>query len=114
MDPARRIINRLPLDELWNDQGTIAATRGRDLSRKEIRDLLRAAPAQFVVADVGSPLRWIPVSACYDVWKTELQAHLADPGSEFRLEQFPGDYCYVASGWKLAAGGAVVVLETFH
>lgn len=114
LDPAKRIATRLPLDELWNEQGTIEASKGRDLSREAIRDLLRLGPVQFIVADLGSPLRWFPEGACYDFWKTEVQGHLADPDSEFMLEDFPGEYCYLASEWTLAAGDIVVVLEMAH
>lgn len=44
----------LPFAELWTERGTLAA-RVRRLGRTEIVALL-----QFVVADVGRPLDWVP------------------------------------------------------
>lgn len=57
MDPALRIVTRLPLAELWTERGPVAATRERLLGRAEVKSLLQAGPVQFVVADCGKALR---------------------------------------------------------
>jgi hypothetical protein len=61
MRPEQRIVVSSPLDELWDERGPIAASRSRALGRQEIAELLSSEAIQFVVADVGTHLRWIPV-----------------------------------------------------
>lgn len=113
MDPRLRIVTCTPLQELWTDCGPIDATRGQCLNRDEIRQLLRSGPVQFVIADLGSPLQYIPVSQCFDYWKSELSTHVADT-DVFSLDSFDGGYCYVASRWRTTEGPPLVLLEKHH
>ena len=113
MNTALKIITRLPLKELWRDDGFTTTTRSRSLSTEDITVLLRAGNVQFVVADVGIALRWIPSGECFDFWKAEAKIHIAAPDERVVLDDFPSSYCYFASEW---IGGAVpiVVLEKYH
>lgn len=111
----KRIVTRTPLDELWTEDGQVAAVRGRALGADDLRALLRQGPVRFAVADVGKPLHWLPEGESYDFWKSELRPHLARPGPEgVFLEDFPGGYCYFACQWRLENGGIIVLLEISH
>ena len=115
MDIARQIVTQLPLAELWRNDGLIPTTRIRYLSASDITDLLRDGQVQFVVADVGTPLRWIPLVECYDFWKTEVRQHLAAPEAKVILDDFPGGYCYFASAWRSRDGATpIIVCERHH
>jgi len=113
--PASRIVQRIPLDYLWNDAGDIEARRGRRLSKAELRELLRSYPVEFYVADIGSPLRRVDVARCFGFWKSEVEPHLVDhPNCGFRLEDFPSGYAYVASEWSGEIQTPIVLLEKYH
>ncbi len=114
MQPSQRIITVAPIHELWNDRGTVNATRSHDLAADEIRELLRRGPLRFVVVTVGSKPRWLPEPDCFAFWKTEVNPHLATPGTQASLDDFPDSYCYFASEWTPASGSPIVVLEMAH
>src|SRR4051812_38252296 len=111
MQPSQRIITATPMRALWDDRGAVPASRSRDLSAGDIRELLRRGPLRFVVADVGSRPRWLPEETCFAFWKAEVQSHLAAPDEPAHLDGFPGGYCYFASEWSAGAGSTIVVLE---
>jgi hypothetical protein len=114
MLPSQRIITVLPLVEVWDDHGPVSATRSRDLTSWDIRDLLRCGQARFVVADVGAKPVWIDPDECFSFWKGEVQSHLADPEQRVDLDKFPDGYCYFASEWSAADGPPIVLLERAH
>jgi len=115
MDASLRIVTRLPLGELWRDDGPITTARGRSLGKHEIVDLLKAGPVQFVMANIGDPLLWVEISECYRFWKDEVKPHLAETESKVPLDEFPGFYCYFSSEWKGPQGSPpIVVLEMQH
>lgn len=107
-----KVVTRLPLSELWNEEGTHHALRLRDLTFEELRKLLNSGPVKFVIADIGSPFLWIPVSDCYDFWKSDVQKHLINGNAS--LEDFAGNYCYFASEWKIDGEPPIVVLPKSH
>jgi hypothetical protein len=110
-----RIVTRLPLERLWDDDGDIAAQRERYLSRPLLREMLRQHPVEFYVADIGRPLRRIDVESCYQFWKSEAAANVVDePDAGFSLEDFPGQFAYVASGWSGEIQTPIVLLEKQH
>lgn len=113
MDPALRVVTRIPMTELWNEAGPLSGSRGEALTLADLQQRLRRGPVRFVVADLGAPLRWLPASACFDFWKSEAKEHIADPET-IRYEDFPDGYCYVASKWRLEAGQTIVLLEMYH
>jgi hypothetical protein len=108
-----RIITRLPLAELWREDGFSTVERGRSLTKEDVRQLLASGPVQFVVADVGGAPLWIPEGECFRFWKNEVKAHVASDAA--RLDDFSGGYCYFASQWEPSRPGAtIVVLEKHH
>lgn len=115
MDAALRIVTRLPLQELWREDGFTTPARGRWLAPEDIRGLLRLGRVQFVVVDLGHSPRWIPIQECYEFWKNDAQTHLASPDAELCLEDCPDGYFYIASEWSdRDAGAPIVVLEKSH
>lgn len=114
MDPTLRLITKLPLEELWRDDGFSTTIRLRPLAAGEISNMLRAGRVQFVVADLASKPWWVELQDCYDFGKNEVKPHLAEE-SRIVLEDFPDEYCYLASQWKSREGEPpIVVLEKLH
>ena len=108
---SRLTITRLPLEQLPG----IEAHRERVLSKEAVRNILRHGPVEFIVAEVGRPLRHVEVDKCYEFWKSEAEVHVvADPDAGFRLEEFPGEYAYVASEWSGQGRTPIVLLEKHH
>jgi hypothetical protein len=116
MTPDQRVVTTLPLAELWDADGPIAARRGPRVGDPEIRALLRrAAPVQFVVAGaIGSPPYWVPVAEASAFWRVEVRPRIVPADTaRFDHESYPGRYCYVATAWTREAPDAppLVLLE---
>lgn len=115
MDVAYKVVTHLPLDALWDENGAILSVRRRYLTKNDVARLLRAGPLQFVVADVGRALCWIPVVDRFKFWKTEAKLHFAEPGFDVVFEKVKDHYGYFASEWNGTAGSpTVVLLEMRH
>lgn len=115
MTPSARIVTQLPLDRLGDESGELDTTRVRWLSKSALREMLRNHPVVLFVADVAKPLKRLGVQECFDFWKSEVLPHLVDdPESGFQLEDYPGDYAYVASEWSGDIQSPIVLLEKHH
>ena len=117
MHATHRIVDGIPLVAIWNDDGPLAATHLRSLTREELVALMQPSPVHFVIADVGRQLCWIPLLDCYVEWKREVRAHIVDdPSRPFDVGRFPEGYAYVASEWRLEdpAAPSIVLLERHH
>jgi hypothetical protein len=113
--PGRKIVTRTPLASLWRDDIPIDAQRGPSIGDSRVRELLRSGDASLVIADVGHALAWYDGNARFHVWKTELRPRLVPPERRaFRLEDYPGGYCYCASEWQNGQGRSVVLFERHH
>lgn len=110
----QRVVSQTPLHELWDDHGIVSEKELRELGASDVAELLRAGKVKFVVANVGRPLKWIPVDEGYSFWKSEVKNHLADPAADNRLEDFPDEYCYFASEWESKGGEPIVLLLMSH
>ena len=106
-------MTKLPLAELWDDGGTVIRERIRQLNTNDIAELLRVDPVQFVVADCGLKLEWIPTSQRYEIWKT-VKSQIASPNKPIYLAQFPNETAYIASEWRSATGDCLILLEKHH
>jgi hypothetical protein len=114
VDPRKRIVTQIPVQRLWTNDGELPAARGRRLGREAIRVLLHDRPVRFVVANVGDPLRWIPVADRFVFWKSEATVHVT--GAErIDLDSFPRGLAYVASEWTAPGDDVpIVLLEARH
>lgn len=96
---------RVPLTELWNDEGEVQAQCLGTIGKTEIESLLQSG-ATFVIADVGQPLLWTDRKAASAFWKSEAEPRIVDPRAKgFRLEDFPESYCYVQGSGSLRPAG---------
>jgi hypothetical protein len=120
MDPAKRIVTQLPLRELWDARGPRPATRLRALAASDVAALLRVnpllPPARFVLVNGGQPLRWLDLDEMLVFWRETARARIVDPAEQgFRLEDFPGEFCYIASEWhEEGVEAPIVVLKQYH
>jgi hypothetical protein len=101
------------LTALWNDLGELDASKLRDLQEADIRSLLQLGRVQFVVADVGNKLEWIPSEDCFHFWKTIVKPHMCSTEGT-PLESFPDEYAFFASEWTSKDAVPIVVLEKSH
>lgn len=113
MKPEQRIVTKLPLKELWDENGTLSEGRIGSLGQNNLAELLRARPVQFVIADVGEKLDWIPTQDRFEFWKTVRPQILDSPGPIY-LEHFPSKTAYAASEWRGRAGECLILLEKHH
>ena len=109
-----RIVTQLPLTLLWTDEKELQAKRKRYLDREIIKKLLKQAPIVFVLADIGSKLKWIDPNQCYRFWKEEIQERLAENPDKFYLNDFPDGYAYFASEWTSEDGEPIILFEKAH
>ena len=116
MKSEQRIVTEMPLAEVWNDEGVVGAKRTTFLNAEDIKALLGHRRVRFIIANPGLKLRWIAEDRCFEFWKSEVKAHLADPREEgHRLEGFPGGYFYIASRWEgEGIDPPIILLEKHH
>jgi hypothetical protein len=115
----QRVVTTIPLTELWDSAGPIAARRGLRVGDPKIRALLqRTGPVQFVVADaIGRPLRWVPLEEARTFWRFEVRPRIVPADAvRFDCESYPGRYCYVATEWVREAPDSqpLVLFERYH
>jgi len=103
----------MPLTEIWDDRGTILGERIRYLDQITVRELLRSGAVQFVVADPGLELDWIPAEKRFAFWKTA-RPQVANTDGPVCLEEFPHEFYYIASEWRGRAGECLILLERHH
>ena len=113
-----KILTEIPVKQLWNDNEIIYASRERYLTVEDIKDMLMNYPVEFVVANVGSKLKWIPYTKCYEFWKSEVKSHIVnnpeDKKKGFDIDNFSGNYAYIASEWSGEIETPIILLEKYH
>jgi hypothetical protein len=113
MRPDQRIVTTIPLTEIWDERGAIPGERIRQLDENLIRGLMGTGQVQFIVADCGVKLNWIPMQERFEFWKT-VRPQVADPSQPILLKQFPNETAYVASEWRGSTGECLILLEAHH
>ena len=109
-----KIVTKIPLNSIWTDEDQVDASRGRYLNSMDLLEMLKLHPVEFIVADVGAPLKRIPVDKCYDFWKSEVKRHLLGPHGKIDLSKLPDEYGYFASEWSGNVEVPIVLLEKIH
>jgi hypothetical protein len=113
MRPDQRIVTNLPLTELWDETGALPGERIRHLDGNLIRGLMGTGQVQFIVANCGAKLNWIPMQERFEFWKAT-RPHVADALRPIYLERFPNRTAYIASEWRGRTGECLILLETQH
>jgi hypothetical protein len=113
MRPDQRIVTELPLTELWDETGALPGERIRQLDGNLIRGLMGTGQVQFIVADCGAKLNWIPMQERFEFWKAT-RPQVADAGRPICLERFPNQIAYIASEWRGRSGEWLILLEMNH
>ena len=109
-----RIVTRIPLKSIWTDEEELEASRERYLTTDDLAEMLRIHPVEFIVADVGTPLKRIPIDKCYEFWKSEVKGHLLNPDGKLDRSKLAGEYGYLASEWSGRIDVPIVLLEKIH
>ena len=114
MDYSKKIIPEIPIKCLWNNQGVIGYNREKSLYKSDIVKILKEQKIEFVIADVGVNFEWIKVDSCFEFWKIELKNHLIDDENYIKIENYIGQYAYIASLWRNESQNILVLLEKYH
>lgn len=109
----QKIVVKLPLTELWDEMGTLSGERVRHLDENLVRELMGAGPVQYIVANCGAGLNWIPIQERFRFWKA-VQSQVVDASRPIYLERFPNQTAYTASEWRGRDGECLILLETHH
>ena len=109
-----RIVATIPLEFIWTDEGQVEASRKRYLTPTDLTEMLKVHPVEYIVADIGAPLKRIPVDKCYEFWKSEVKGHLLNPHGKVDGSKLPDEYGYFASEWSGNSEVAIVLLEKIH
>jgi hypothetical protein len=111
--PEQRIVVKMPLTELWDDEGTLVGERTRNLDESDLVELLRTGPVQFLVADAGLELRWMRTPQLFEFWKT-VRPQIAHPEKPIYREQVLNETAYIASEWRGRTDECLILLEKYH
>jgi hypothetical protein len=120
MDPLHRVVTQIPLSELWTIRGPFAATRVRSVGPSDLAVDLHSRPilrkTRFVVADVGRPLEWLDPIGIVAFLRDHIPGRIVDPSAPgFRLNDFPGQFCFVVSEWaEQDSDSPIYVFERHH
>jgi hypothetical protein len=109
-----RIVTTIPLESIWTDEEQFEASRERYLTPSELTEMLKLHPVEFIVAEVGAPLKRIPVDKCYEFWEREVRRHLLNPRGKADRSRLADEYGYIASEWSGRVDVPIVLLEKIH
>jgi hypothetical protein len=114
MNFSDKIVTIIPLDTLWSQETELNYKRVSYLTKTDIKDLLKQGQLSFIIADVGQKLKWIPPDQCFNLWKADFEKHIVTDINKICLDNFPDNYAYIASIWKVDNSTPVVLLEKTH
>jgi hypothetical protein len=114
MNDKIKIVIEIPLFSIWKGTENLALFRQNYLTKEEVKRIISVGAVHFVIADVGKELMWVEINNCYDFWKSEVKKHISDDYNQIMLENFPGNYVYLASEWKGEIEDTVILLEKLH
>jgi hypothetical protein len=109
-----KIVTKIPLETLWTEKEELDFKRHNYLNGEDLKELLKAGPVQFVIADVGQTLKWIPVEKSFESYKKDFKGHIVDDLEKIDLDKFKDNFGYIASVWNDKVDNEVVLLEHVH
>lgn len=104
-------ITEFPLQSIYRDEKEIAAKRIRHLSEDDIASLLSTEKLIFATAEIGKELEWHDAEEAKTFFDQQVKYRVAYPDEEIFLDDFPENYCYVASEWSPFPEGYLILLE---
>jgi len=114
MNNTEKIVTKIPLDNLWNDNEEIYASREKYLTEEGIKEIFKKSPVEFVIANVGDKLKWISYEKSFAFFKSKLKNRIANDINNIHLEDYEGNYVYVASEWSGEIEAPIILLEKMH
>ena len=111
---ADKLVTKIPLQSIWNSQNEINIQRSSYVTKERIKEMLKSGPIDFVLADIGSKLKWIVTSDCYNFWKSEVEMHLVEDANKIYIDDLPNNYAYIASEWTGDIQTPIILLEKYH
>jgi len=115
----QNVVNAIPMDVIWDESWRIlTASRVGYVGADQIREHLRSSNVLVLVGDIGSDLVRLSGTDVYAFWKEEAQPRLVPPDraeTGFSLEDYVGEYCYLASSWAgVDLDRPVILFEKYH
>ena len=106
-----KIVTTFPLEFIWTDEEQLEASREKYLTPTDVAEMLKVHPVEFIVAELGAPLKRISVDKCYEFWESEVKRHLLSPHGKIDRSRLPDEYGYLASEWSGHFAIPIVLLE---
>src|ERR1043165_8731403 len=115
----QNVVNAIPMDVIWDENWRILrARRVGYVDADQIREPLRSDNVFVLVGDIGSDLIRLSGTDVYAFWKEEAQPRLVPPDKTetgFSLDDYDGEYCYLASAWAgTDLDRQVILFEKYH
>lgn len=83
----------------------------RELSAKDIEQLMSIPSTQLVVTGYGNKIEWIPEKEKYKYWKQNVKPQLIDYQNSQKRNDYP---LYTATEWIAKSGKTYIFLWTLH
>jgi len=99
MDLSHKIIDKMPLVDLWRENTFLEAKRVKYLNQKAVSEILKNGPIRFVIANVGDKLIWIDLDECFKIYKTEIKEFIISDIDKIYLRTLKDEWGYIASLW---------------
>jgi hypothetical protein len=115
MASRQRIVSQLPLDHLFNAEGSLDYVRGESLTSAAVESVLQGSrECCLVEAKIGEPLHW-QARGDYGFWYRGAREHTAEPDQRMPLGDFADARCYFVSEWlEPSSGNRVLLFEEYH
>lgn len=115
MDNKLKIVNQIPLTNLWNENENLNVKRRSYLKANDILEILNNYKlVNFVIAEVGKKLEWNIDDVPYYFWKTKVKPNLIEDINSFHIDDFNDNYSYIASEWIGEIENPIILLEKYH
>jgi hypothetical protein len=114
MDLSHKIVDKIPMDLLWRENTLLEAKRIKYLDQKEVSEILKNGPVQFVIANVGDKLIWTDLGESFKIYKTEIKDFIIPDIENIDQDTLKHGFGYLASLWADPSENLIILLEKFH